>query len=186
MYSTIAEKDDNTMAERWQKDADGILIFAGLFSAAVATFLSLSIPDLRPNSQDTSAFYLKNIYQHLADPTASAPSTPSTVAMPPTFSPPQYAVTVNLLWVFSLCISLTCAIMATMFQQWARQYVRFTQLRRRSPRRRARIRALFAGSVDKLFIRTLSFLLPCYLHFAVLLFFIGLLVFLFNVNNTIF
>lgn len=27
MYSKIAEKDDNTMAERWQKDADGMLIF---------------------------------------------------------------------------------------------------------------------------------------------------------------
>ena len=73
-----------------------------------------------------------------------------------------------------------------MLQQWARQYVRFTHPRRRSPRRRARIRALFAGSVDKLFIRALSFLLPCYLHFAVFLFFMGLLVFLFNVNHTIF
>ena len=76
--------------------------------------------------------------------------------------------------------------MATMLQQWARQYVRFTQPRRRSPRRRARIRALFSGSVDKLFIRTLSILLPCYLHFAVFLFFIGLLVFFFHVNHTIF
>ncbi|KAF8487126.1 hypothetical protein DFH94DRAFT_621421, partial [Russula ochroleuca] len=178
MYSKIAEKDDNTMAERWQKDADGILIFAGLFSAAVATFLSLSIPNLIPNSQDTSAFYLKNIYQHLADPNISVPST---VAAPPTFSPPQYAVTVNLLWVFSLGISLTCAIMATMLQQWARQYVRFTQPPRRSPRRRARIRA-FCSS----FIKTLSILLPCYLHLAVLLFFIGLLIFLNNVNTTIF
>lgn len=73
-----------------------------------------------------------------------------------------------------------------MFQQWARQYVRFTQPPRRSPRRRARIRALFAGSVDKLFIRTLSFLLPCYLHFSILLFFIGLLVYLLNVNGTLF
>jgi len=76
--------------------------------------------------------------------------------------------------------------MATMFQQWARQYVRFTRPPRRSPRRRARIRALFAGSADKLFIKTLSLLLPCYLHFSVLLFFIGLLVFLINVNYTIF
>ncbi|KAI0000907.1 hypothetical protein BJV77DRAFT_249519 [Russula vinacea] len=160
MYSKIAEKDDNTMAERWQKDADGILIFAGLFSAAVATFLSLSIPDLRPSSQDISAFYLKNIYQNLADPSAPAPFTPSTVAAPPPFSPPPHIVAVNLLWVFSLCMSLTCAIMATMLQQWARQYVRFTHPRRRSPRRRARIRALFAGSVDKLFIRALSFLFP--------------------------
>ena len=150
---------------------------------AVASFLTLSIPNLIPNPQDTSAFYLKNIYQHLADPNISIQSA---VAAPPTFSPPRYAVTVNLLWVFSLGISLMCAIMATMFQQWARQYVRFTQLPRRGPRKRARIRALFAGSIDKLFIKTMGILLPCYLHLAILLFFIGLIIFLHNVNNTIF
>ena len=27
MYSKIAEEKDNRMVERWQKDADGILIF---------------------------------------------------------------------------------------------------------------------------------------------------------------
>ena len=27
MYSKIAEEEDNEMAERWQKDADGLLIF---------------------------------------------------------------------------------------------------------------------------------------------------------------
>jgi hypothetical protein len=27
MYSKIAEKDDNEIAEQWQKDADGMLIF---------------------------------------------------------------------------------------------------------------------------------------------------------------
>ncbi len=27
MYSKIAEKDDRMMAERWQKDADGVIIF---------------------------------------------------------------------------------------------------------------------------------------------------------------
>ena len=30
MYSTAAEDEDNKMAERWQKDADGILIFVSL------------------------------------------------------------------------------------------------------------------------------------------------------------
>ena len=73
-----------------------------------------------------------------------------------------------------------------MFQQWARQYVTFTQLPRRGPRKWAQIRALFAGSVDKLFIKTMGILLPCYLHLAILLFFIGLIIFLHNVNNTIF
>jgi hypothetical protein len=27
MYSKLAEEDDNKMAERWQKDAEGIIIF---------------------------------------------------------------------------------------------------------------------------------------------------------------
>jgi hypothetical protein len=27
MYRKMAEEEDNKMAERWQKDADGILIF---------------------------------------------------------------------------------------------------------------------------------------------------------------
>jgi hypothetical protein len=73
-----------------------------------------------------------------------------------------------------------------MLQQWARQYVKFTQPPGRNPRRRARIRALFAGSADKLFIMTLSLLLPCYLHLSVLLFFVGLIVYFYYLNNLIF
>jgi hypothetical protein len=30
MYSKAAEEEDNKMVERWQKDADGILIFVSL------------------------------------------------------------------------------------------------------------------------------------------------------------
>ncbi|KAI0287599.1 hypothetical protein BC826DRAFT_743776 [Russula brevipes] len=119
MYSKIAQEEDNKTAERWQKDADGILIFTGLFSAAVASLLSVSIQDIRQNPQDTSAFYLKNINQLLFDQSTSRPSIPSTVSDPPAFSPPTYAVWVNVLWFLSLGISITCAVMATMLQQWA-------------------------------------------------------------------
>ncbi|KAH9987551.1 hypothetical protein BJV77DRAFT_964731 [Russula vinacea] len=76
IYSKTAEEEDNKMVDRWQKDADGILIFTGLFSAAVAALLALTVPDLRPNSQDTSAFYLGNIYGVLADPNATRASIP--------------------------------------------------------------------------------------------------------------
>ncbi|KAH9971547.1 hypothetical protein BGW80DRAFT_1320911, partial [Lactifluus volemus] len=68
------------MANRWQKDADGILIFTGLFSAAVAALVAISVQDLRPNPQDTSAFYLANIYQLLADPNVSRASILATPA----------------------------------------------------------------------------------------------------------
>jgi len=46
-----------------------------LFSAAVAGLLAVSVLDLRPNSQDTSASYLAKIYQVLADPSVTIPPT---------------------------------------------------------------------------------------------------------------
>ncbi|KAH9989383.1 hypothetical protein BJV74DRAFT_838366 [Russula compacta] len=149
LYSKIAEEEDGKMTERWQQDTKGIIIFNGLFSAAVASLVTVSIQDLRPNSQDTSAFYLEKMYQLQANPSASPPSNPSTVAQPPAFSPPAYAVWVNSLWFLSLVISLSCAMLATSVQQWVRRYLRITQSARCTPHKRARLRAIFANGVNK-------------------------------------
>ena len=108
LYSKIAEGDDNMMTERWQKDAEGLLIFVSachgvdnhalmtmnrntidwFVLCCVAALLAVSVQDIRPNPQDTSAFYLAEIYQIFADPNGTAPGTsfPSTVAIPPPFS----------------------------------------------------------------------------------------------------
>ncbi|KAH9970875.1 hypothetical protein BGW80DRAFT_1175416, partial [Lactifluus volemus] len=149
MYVERAEKEDKEQADRWQKDADGILIFTGLFSAAVAALGAVSIQDLRPNPQDTTAFYVGQIYQLLADPNISRTSILATPAQPPPFSPPTYAIWVNSLWFLSLVISLTCALLATLLQQWARRYITVTHLPRYSPHNRARIRAFFADGVER-------------------------------------
>ncbi|KAI9507631.1 hypothetical protein F5148DRAFT_1285006 [Russula earlei] len=95
MYSKMAEGEDFKMVERWQRDADGILIFAGLFSIVVAVSVEVSIQDLRRTAQDTSAFYLEIIFQALADPNASHSPIPSTATKPPPSSPPRYVVWVN-------------------------------------------------------------------------------------------
>ncbi|KAH9986333.1 hypothetical protein BJV74DRAFT_757550, partial [Russula compacta] len=150
MYSKIAEEEDNKMAERWRSDAKGILIFTGLFSAALATLVTVSIQDLRPNSQDTSAFYLGNIYRLLADPNAPRTFNLSAIAVPPPFSPPTYAIWVNSLWFLSLVISVACALLATLLQQWARRYLEITQPPRCSSEKPARRRAFFADGVEKL------------------------------------
>ena len=73
----------------------------------------MSIQDLRPNPQDTPTFYLKNIYQILTDLNIIVPLTPTP------FSPPRYAVFVNLLWFLSFIISLVCTLLAILLQQWA-------------------------------------------------------------------
>ena len=201
MYLEMATEEDKKMVEDWKADADGILIFVrlyplswcftptqwsqtGLFSAAVASFISVSIQDIQQNPQDTSNFYLSNIYQTLADPNGSNTPT-SPLPSPPSFSPPSHAIWVNALWFMSLVISLTCALLATLLQQWARRYLKITQSRY-SPHKRARIRAFFAEGVEKCLLPWTVDALPTLLHISLFLFFTGLVVFLCNVNLTIF
>lgn len=160
-------------------------VWTGLFSAAVATFIGVSIQDLKPNSQDISAFYLANIYQVLADANTSGISAPPTRSVPPPFSPSTSVVWVNSLWFLSLVMSLTCALLATSLQQWARRYLWVTQPRC-GPHRRSRVRSFFAEGVDKLHLPWAVETLPVLLHGSLFLFFSGLVVFLFNIHHTVF
>ncbi|KAN0140473.1 hypothetical protein V8E53_001682 [Lactarius tabidus] len=184
MYLEMATEEDKKMVENWKADADGTLIFTGLFSAAVASLISVSVQDIQQNPQDTSNFYLANIYQTLADPNGSNTST-SPPFSPPPFSPPNHAVWVNALWFLSLVISLTCALLATLLQQWARRYLKITQSRY-SPHKRARIRAFFSEGIEKCLLPWAVETLPTLLHISLFLFFAGVVVFLCNVNLTIF
>ncbi|KAI0293702.1 hypothetical protein B0F90DRAFT_1642314, partial [Multifurca ochricompacta] len=186
MYVDVAGEEDKKMADSWKADADGILVFTGLFSAAVAALLAVSVQDIRPNPQDTSAFYLANIYQLVANANGSNVTISPSLSNPSTsFSPPNWAVCVNSLWFLSLAISITCALLATLLQQWARRYVKITQPRY-SPHKRARIRAFFAEGVEKLHLPWAVEALPTLVHFSLFLFFAGLLIFLFNINHTVF
>jgi hypothetical protein len=88
---------------------------------------------------------------------------------------------VNILWVLSLCLSIACALSATLVQQWARRYLLTTQLPS-SPQRRARVRAyLFQGAL-RFRLGTVANAVPLVLHVSVVLFFAGLVEFLFHVN----
>jgi hypothetical protein len=131
-------------------------------------------------------FYLGNIYQVLADPNTTLSSVPTPVAKPPPFSRPGYAVWVNSLWFLSLVMSLSCALWATSLHQWARRYIRLTQLARCSPEKRARKRAFFANGVDTMHVPWAVEGLPTLLHLSLFLFFVGLAIFLFNVDREVF
>ncbi|KAI0264089.1 hypothetical protein BGY98DRAFT_940038 [Russula aff. rugulosa BPL654] len=72
----MVDENDKNRAKRHEKDAEGIVLFTGLFSAALAALIAVSIQDLRPGPQD---------------------STP--------FSPPTYAIWVNSLWISSLILA---------------------------------------------------------------------------------
>src|SRR5712672_2768771 len=139
----------------------------------------MSIPDIRPSSQATLVLYAARIDQQLSQSNGTLPD--------PTqpFSPPIWSVWVNGLWLMSLCIGLTCALLATLLQQWARRYLRgaYPQL---SPHKRARIRAFYSEGVEKLHVPWAVELLPALLHTSLFLFFAGLGVFLFSIHRTLF
>ena len=145
----------------------------------------MSIQDIRQNPQDTSNFYLANMYQAtIVNPDRSNISS-SLPTSPPPFSPPTYAVWVNSLWFLSLAISITCALLATLIQQWARRYLNATQTHYDLPKR-AHIHSFFAEGVEKSLLPLAVEALPTLIHISLFLFFAGLAVFLWNVNLTIF
>ena len=91
---------------------------------------------------------------------------------------------VNILWFISLCLSITCALAATLVQQWARKYLSTTQLQS-SPQRRARVRTYLFQGVVRFRLDTVVNSVPLLLHLSVFLFFTGLVEFLFLLDNTL-
>ncbi len=142
----------------------------------------MTVLDLKPDSQDASAFRLNNIQQILADPNIPRAFI---LSDPTSFSPPISAVWVNALLFLSLVISLTCALLATSLHQGARRYVRYTEQPRYSHHKRSRIRALFSNGVDKFYDSLVVEALPTLLYLSLCLFFAGLLVWLFNIGRPV-
>ncbi|KAF8262403.1 hypothetical protein EI94DRAFT_711458 [Lactarius quietus] len=92
----------------------------------------------------------------------------------------------NALWFLNLVISITCALLATFLQEWARRYLKVIRLRY-SLHKRARICSFFAEGVEKGVLPSVAEALPMLLHLSLFLFFTGLVAFLWwNVDLTIF
>jgi hypothetical protein len=146
--------------------------------------LAVTIPDLKPSSQDTSAFYLENIYQLFANQNTSNGLTPSSLSKPLAFSPPKYAVWVNSFWSLALLISLTGAMFMTLEQRDALQYLRFTQNKGHPSITRARFHAKYVNEYSPLIFDDGPYLFG--LHLSLFLFTAGLLIYFFNINRAIF
>jgi hypothetical protein len=138
---------------------------------------------LYPSAADISSYYLQIISQeipNLTQPTQLPGEPPF-----PNFPPLPTAVAVNSLWLLSLLMSLTCALMAMSVQQWARRHETVTP-QRYSRLNQARIRALFAAGIDSQNFHSVVGILPILVHLSMFFFFVGFLIFLFGIHPTIF
>jgi hypothetical protein len=189
MYISRTEQYDKERAESWKADADGILIFVrpgfrfiscalqlmagqtGLFSAIVAAFVIEGLKNLQPDTGASSVDLLSKISQQQA---ASANESQSPVVLTfPDRSPfhaPTSALLTSTLWLLSLIVSLPCALLATLLQQWARRYLCITQSRGSKLHDRARIRPFFPEGVIKFHLPKVVDALPALLHISVVFF----------------
>ncbi|KAK6971882.1 hypothetical protein R3P38DRAFT_3297686 [Favolaschia claudopus] len=125
VYVSEAEKYDKSLVESWKSDMEGMLIFAGLFSASLTAFLVESYKSLNSDSSDDTVRLLNQISQQLA---ASAKGTTFDIPPAPSFAPPASALACNMFWFISLSLSLSCALIATLVEQWARDFIHRTEI----------------------------------------------------------
>ena len=206
LYLSEAEKSDKENSESWRANTDGVLVFVritlqpftsipysilnlglqtGVFSATVAAFIIVSYQSLQPDSADSTVRLLTQISQQLTALSNGTPlPTPLTLPDAASFKPTPSAVRVNALWFVSLSLSTACALWATLMQQWARRYVQIAD-RPFVSTEHARIRAYFADGVETFKLATAVEVLPVLLHLSVLLFYVGLVDFLLNINITV-
>ncbi|KAF8269064.1 hypothetical protein EI94DRAFT_1447778, partial [Lactarius quietus] len=185
IYLNEAGKQDDEVDKSWKGDTDGILVFVshastGLFSATVASFIIESYQNLSPNSSDTTNALLAQISHQMVNISNGIPLTSIAAQSSQSFTPSASAIRVNVLWFLSLILSLTCALSATLMQQWARRYRELTQ-RHVAFHKRGRMRAYIFKGIHRFGMARAVATMPTLLHASVFLFFAGLVDFLFPI-----
>ncbi|KAF7979152.1 hypothetical protein HWV62_43401 [Athelia sp. TMB] len=179
LYLAEADKVDGARMENWKSDMDAILIFSGLFSAVIAAFIIESYQNLQQDPADVTILLLAQISMQLAaNASASVPAL-SPAAIP--FRPNKSMQAINTFWFLSLSLSLTCALLATLVQQWARQYLQVVRTLK-GKKDRAALRAYVAQGHERYHARQLVKAMPALLHASLFLFLVGLAVFLYTIN----
>ncbi|CAK5263424.1 unnamed protein product [Mycena citricolor] len=169
---------------------DGLLIFAGLFSGVVTTFLIESYKLLNPDSGSQTVVLLSQTVALLSQISRQLENTNNSTAVaealppPAAFSPPTASLFCNALWFTSLALSLSCALVATLVKQWAQEF----------PHRTAMFPTIFTQSRMYMYLHDglLRFHMHSivrtpllFLHGALVLFFAGLVAFLVPVNGIV-
>jgi Family of unknown function (DUF6535) len=203
LYESEADKHDTELASTWKGETDAMLIFVrdpplvprisqakiidgtpktGLFSAVVSAFIIETYKILLPDNAGATVALLTQL---VAQSQSNSPSTLSAVR--PTqssFKASATAIRINILMFLSLFLSLTCALMSTLIQQWAREYLQYSQLNA-PPQKRARVRAYLFHGLTKFQMQRIVESIPVLLHISVFFFFFAVSDYLRTVHSIV-
>ncbi|KIM36337.1 hypothetical protein M413DRAFT_33824, partial [Hebeloma cylindrosporum] len=99
----------------WTEEVQNLLIFAGLFSAVVTSFVVESSKDLQPDSNTLLLSHIATLIDN---------ATKGTVSNVPQiqFSPSPSSYRINALWFASLVLSLATVLVGIVSLQWIREH----------------------------------------------------------------
>ncbi|KAK0189386.1 hypothetical protein F5146DRAFT_1138781 [Armillaria mellea] len=181
-YTDEALIFDGEMVDVYHDTINVLLVFAGLFSAVLTTFVIQASQNLRPDYTEVSASLLMELvgFQRAAN-LSSNPSSPLCPSIP--FSPSSADVWLNSLWFVSLTLSLITALVAVLVKQWLHQYI--SVISDILPRDRGYIRQYRYMGLMKWQVPMIIGLLPVLLHISLGLFFAGLSIYLYALDIVI-
>ncbi|KAJ7121474.1 hypothetical protein C8R44DRAFT_545709, partial [Mycena epipterygia] len=97
------------------------------------------------------------------------------------FAPQKASIVCNALWFIALGLSLACALIATLVEQWAREFLHRADMRS-APVIHARMFSYLYYGLKRFHMHTVVEIIPLLLHASLFFFFGGLVAFLIPVN----
>ncbi|KZT74209.1 hypothetical protein DAEQUDRAFT_807880 [Daedalea quercina L-15889] len=180
LYEKLFKDVDIAFIKRWDDDLSNLLLFATLFSAMVTAFVLESYKLLSPSTDLTTSIVLQQLLR------SNGSYADGLQALRPQLSdaePDVMAVRVNVLWFASLVTSVSTAFLAVLTKEWLADLLDG----RNDPHTGTRGRQLQVRYDNIQNWRLSQFLpfLPLLLHASFLLFFAGLINFLWYINETV-
>ncbi|SJL16726.1 uncharacterized protein ARMOST_20255 [Armillaria ostoyae] len=169
---------DIEMLEGWRDGLDVLLVFAGLFSAVVTTFVVQTSQNLQVDYSQVTATLLFELIdvQRAAANGSLVDDVPRSDLTPfSDFHPTIADSLVNGLWFTSLSFSLATALFTVLTKQWIHQYIAMPS---GTPRDRCRVRQFRYMGLEQWGVGFIIGLLPLLLSVSLGIFLVGLVLFL--------
>ncbi|KAF5325275.1 hypothetical protein D9619_009844 [Psilocybe cf. subviscida] len=176
-------EEDTAQCNAWKDEVQNILIFAGLFSAVVTAFIIESYQQLQPDPNDAIVGLLAHIAEKLDKPSLNGTASVSSIVADTNFSPSRADININIFWFLSLVFSLTAALVGIITLQWLREHQRYDNTLKPQ-----QIMAIFNVRLDGLqrwYVPQIFAGLPLLLQAALVLFFAGMIEFLFALRREV-
>ncbi|GJE93820.1 hypothetical protein PsYK624_099830 [Phanerochaete sordida] len=176
------------------EDIDTLLVFAGLFSAILTAFVVQTYPMLQPNSSDTTnQLLIMNNQLLLYGLTAPIPLPHGRI--PPSLNAsaalatqsstaPASARSINILFFFSLVLSLAAALFGISAKQWLREFMLWNSPLAK-PRENIIVRQMRFEDWEAWNVDATIAAIPALLEIAMILFLIGMIILLWTLDDIV-